>query len=323
MKSLGIFAVLSLVAAFAPACAHAQEKLGTSNGDMAVRGLKTSDFPRWKAVAPNIYEYEDLLEEDGHYISTDSLIVAASDGVLVVDGQGSPEHGQKMVDTIKKLTSQPVKYMIIASDHPDHTRGNGAFKKAWPSIVFISSPVSKQHLAKDANPPTETIADKRTFKLGNTEVEILNLGRAHTGGDLVAYLPQSKVMFMSEVYLRGVFPALRSAYPDEWVATIKKAEAMDVSLYLPGHGFVDDPATMRKDLGEYRKALEYVIAEGKRLHAAGVPCGGEVPVGSGPVSCPEAAKQANWGVYVDWAMPVSQEPLAIGKVYQQIEGKLK
>ena len=85
MKSLGIFAVLSLVAAFAPACAHAQEKLGTSNGDMAVRGLKTSDFPRWKAVAPNIYEYEDLLEEDGHYISTDSLIVAASDGVLVLD----------------------------------------------------------------------------------------------------------------------------------------------------------------------------------------------------------------------------------------------
>jgi glyoxylase-like metal-dependent hydrolase (beta-lactamase superfamily II) len=312
-------------ALLAPAGAYAQEKIGSMNGDMAERGLSTSNFPRYKQVAPNIYEYEGLhAPAHGNYIATVSLIVVTTDGVLVVDGQGDPKQGQEMVDNIKKLTSQPVKYMIIASDHGDHTGGNPAFKKAWPNIVFVSSPVSKQHLAKDANPPTETIADKRVFKLGGTEVDVLNLGRAHTGGDLVAYLPQSKVMFMSEVYLRGVFPAMRTAYPSEWIQTIKKAQAMDVSLYIPGHGFVDDPATMKKDLEASRKALEYVYAEGKRLHDAHVPCGGEgVPAGSGPVSCPEAAKQAKWGEYAHWALADTQEAMAIGKVYQELDGKLK
>ncbi len=150
----------------------------------------------------------------------------------------------------------------------------------------------------------------------------MNLGRAHTGGDLVVYLPQTKIMFMSEVYLRGVFPAMRSAYPSEWVETIKKAQAMDVSLYIAGHGFVDDPATMKKDLEESRKALASVIAEAKRLHAANVPCTVTPAArGSKPTLC-EAAQKANWGPYADWALASSQEQVAILKVYQEIEGKL-
>ena len=322
---LRMIAATALSALLIPLAAHAQEKIGTMNGDMAERGLKVSDFPRYKAVAPNIYEYEGLhAPAHGNYIATVSLIVITTDGVMVVDGQGDPKQGLDMVNNIKKLTNQPVKYMIIASDHGDHTSANTEFKKAWPNIVFISSPASKEHLAKDANPPTETIADKRVFKMGGTEIDVMNLGRAHTGGDLVAYLPQSKVMFMSEVYLRGVFPAMRTAYPSEWIQAVKKAQGMDVSLYIPGHGFVDDPATMKKDLEEAKKALEYVYAEGKRLHDAGVPCGGEgVPVGSGPVSCPEAAKKANWGPYAGWALADTQEALAVGKVYQELEGKLK
>ena len=60
------------------------------------------------------------------------------------------------------------------------------------------------------------------------------------------------------------------------------------------------------------------------LHDAGVPCGGKgIPVGGGPVSCPEAAKQAKWGEYANWALADTQEAMAIGKVYQELEGKLK
>ena len=183
----------------------------------------------------------------------------------------------------------------------------------------MSSPASQKTLANNANPPTETIADKRVIKMGNTEIQILNLGRAHTGGDLAVYLPQTKIMFMSEIYLRGVFPAMRSAFPSEWVATIKKAQAMDVSLYIAGHGFVDDPATMKKDLEESRKALVAVIAEAKRLHDANVPC--VAAQGRGAAPC-EAAQKANWGPYADWALSSSQGQVAIIKVYQELEGKL-
>ena len=319
------FAVAALAAALIfSASAHAAEDTKVSNGDIARRGLKVSDFPRWKQLAPNIYAYEGTHAPDaeGHVINTVSLIVVTTDGVLVADGQGDPAQGQAMVDNIKKLTAQPVKWMIVASDHIDHVGGNAAFKKAWPGIVFVSTPVSQRNLAKDANPPTETITDKRTFKMGATTIQVMNLGRAHTGGDLAVYLPDSKIMFMSEIYLRGVFPAMRSAYPSEWVDTIKKAQAMDVSLYIPGHGFVDDPATMKKELEESRKALEAVIAEVKRLHTAGIPCVVTPPApGTKPSLC-EAAQKANWGPYADWALSSSQGQLAVVKVYQEIEGKL-
>jgi glyoxylase-like metal-dependent hydrolase (beta-lactamase superfamily II) len=169
-------------------------------------------------------------------------------------------------------------------------------------------------MAKNAAPPTELVTDKRTLNVGGTEIQILNLGRAHTGGDLLVYLPASKIMFMSEVYLRGVFPAMRSAYPSEWVETIKKAQAMDVNLFIAGHGWVDDPASMKAGLEDFRKALEHVIAEGKRLHAAKVPC-------PDPAKC-EAVKQAKWGPADSLALKDSQAPIALAKVYQELDGKL-
>ena len=324
MKSLHIFVGLLVLGLIDTTAVHAQEKTNISNADLAIRGLKVSDFPRWKKLAPDVYSYEGTHspDADGRVINTVSLIVVTSEGVLVADGQGDVSQSQAMVENIKKLTPQPIKYMVIASDHGDHTGGNVAFKTAFPNIVFISSPASQKVLANNPNPPTETVADKRTIKMGSTEIQILNLGRAHTGGDLMVYLPQTKILFMSEVYLRGVFPAMRSAYPSEWVETIKKAQALDVSMYVPGHGFIDDAGTMKKDLEDSRKALVAVITEAKRLHAANVPCvAAPASPGSRPAPC-EAAQKANWGPYANWALSGSQAQMAILKVYQEIEGKL-
>jgi glyoxylase-like metal-dependent hydrolase (beta-lactamase superfamily II) len=211
----------------------------------------------------------------------------------------------------------------VGSDHGDHTGGNTAFKAAFPNVVFISSPASQRALANKPDPPTETISDKRVLKMGETELDILDLGRAHTGGDLVVYLPQSRIMFMSEVYLRGVFPAMRTAYPSEWVKTIEKAQAMHATWYIPAHGFVDDPATMKRDLEEARKALVYVIAEGKRLHDAGIPCVPEkVQPGQKPVVC-EAVPKASWVPYANLALRASQQQGAILRVYEELDGKLQ
>lgn len=289
------------------------------SGDIAKHGLKKADFPRWKELAPNVYAYEGLEFPDTAEIvvTTVSLVVVTPDGVVVVDGQGDLRQSQEMVDQIRKWTSQPLRYVVIASDHIDHVGGNAAFKAAYPGVVFMASPVSQLNLAKNENPPTEIVDGKRTLTLGGTEIQILNIGRGHTGGDLVAYLPQSKVLFMGELYMRHIFPALRSGFPSEWLATIKKAQGMDVSWYIPGHGLVGDRAAMKADLEGYRVSLEYVIAEAKRLHALGLPC----PNTGKPPSC-EALKQANWGPYLGWAWDENQARLAISKVYQEIEGKL-
>jgi glyoxylase-like metal-dependent hydrolase (beta-lactamase superfamily II) len=307
-----------LLAGFMALTAQASGPDSVRSSALSDNGLKKEDFPRWQKVGPDAYIFEGVHSPDpsGAIFTTVSLVVITKQGVLVVDGQGTVPETQQLIDQIKKVTSQPIKYVVVGSDHGDHTGGNAAFTTAYPEAVFVSTAFSKEALAKARNVavPTRLVKDREIIKLGGTEVQVLNLGRAHTGGDLVVYLPAGKVLFMSEVYLRGLFPAMRSAYPSEWLATIDKALAMDVSLYIPGHGFTDDGPSMKKDLVESRKATEYVIAESKRLHAAGLKC-------ESAKDCP-AVEQANWGPYKQWPASGSQGPVAVARVYQELEGKL-
>ena len=67
-------------------------------------------------------------------------------------------------------------------------------------------------------------------------------------------LPKQRLLFMSEAYLNRVFPAMRSAYPTEWVATIDQALAMDVDRFVPGHGFIEEPKASREELVAFQKA---------------------------------------------------------------------
>lgn len=284
--------------------------------DIAKRGLKTSDFPRWKQLTPNVYAYEDLLTSAGITFTTNSLIVVTTDGMVLVDGQDDPERGKLLVESLKKISPQPLKYVVVASDHVDHVGANTVLKQAFPNAVFVSSPASLKTMTdlKREVLPTETVADKRVLKVGATELQILNIGRGHTGGDLVVYLPESKVLFMSELYLHQVFPAMITAYPSEWAATIKKAQAMDVSWYVAGHGFIDDMATMKAGLNESLKATELVISEAKRLKAAGQTCESEK-------NCPAYA-QAKLAPYTDMTLSASQGPRALARVYMELDGKL-
>ena len=316
MRMLGL--TLALTSGVALASVALAAETFPKSADIKVRNLTEASFPRWQQLVPNVYAYEDTHSPDpsGGVINTVSLIVVTNDGVVLVDGQGDSMYGQRLVDSIKKLTPQPLKYVVVGSDHIDHVGGNPELKAAWPAAVWISSPASKATMERNKNAvlPTELVSDKRAMTVGGTEIQILNLGRAHTGGDLAVYLPATKVLFLGEIYLRDVFPAMRSAYPTEWIETIKKAEALNADWVIPGHGFVDSKAELKADLAESRKALEAVIAEVKRVHATGAKC-------ESPQNC-EAAKQANFGPYKDWALSGSQIPLAVAKVYQEIEGKL-
>jgi glyoxylase-like metal-dependent hydrolase (beta-lactamase superfamily II) len=230
--------------------------------------------------------------------------VVGNDGVLIADGQGSPAATQKMLDEIAKVTPKPVKWYIVGSDHGDHTAGNSVLPK---DITYIVSKASQARMKLSA--PAMT-GDQQVLDVGGIEVQAIYAGRAHTGGDLLVYLPKEKILFMSEVYLNRVFPAMRSAYPTEWVSVIDKALAMDVDRFVPGHGFIEEPKASREELIEYQKAMRYVIADVKRLHQLGL-------------SADDAAKQANWGPYKEWFLVEQQGPIAVRKVYEEIEGKLK
>jgi cyclase len=292
------FSVFSVMLVF---CASVSSEAQVRTAYPEKRGLKLSEFPRTIKLAENVYGYEDIRNPG---FTTVSLFVVGNDGVLLADGQGSPEATRKLVDAIAKVTPKPIKWYVVGSDHGDHTAGNAVLPK---DIKYIVTPFSKTQMKLDA---PAMVGDRQVIDIGGIEVQALALGRAHTGGDLLVYLPKQKILFMSEVYLNRVFPAMRSAYPSEWLAVINWALQLDVDRYVPGHGFIEEPKASREELVEYQKAMRAVIAEVNRLHKLGL-------------SADEAAKQAEWGPYKEWFLVEQQGPIAVRKIYEEIEGKLK
>jgi len=286
--------------------------------DPALRGYTEDDFPRVQELADGVYSYEQLRSAGDELFTTVSMFVVTSSGVLVADGQGSVEETQRLVETIRGVTDQPVTHVVVCSDHGDHTAGNSAFPE---TATFIAHPTSRAILEESAsNPnrpldappvivPTHLVEDSETIRLGDKEIQLRFLGRAHTGGDLVVYLPAERILFMSEAYLNRIFPAMRSAYPSEWVAMIERAQAMDVDTYVPGHGFVDSPSVLREELETYRQAVQQVIAEATRLHHTGI-------------SADVAGAQAVFGDLETWSLRASQGALAIQRVYMELNGEL-
>ena len=96
----------------------------------------------------------------------------------------------------------------------------------------------------------------------------------------------------------------------EWVATIDKALALPVDRFVPGHGFIEQPKASREELVTFQQALRAVIAETRRLHDLGL-------------RADAAVQKANWGPYGEWFLADQQAPIAVNKVYEEIEGKLK
>jgi glyoxylase-like metal-dependent hydrolase (beta-lactamase superfamily II) len=306
-----LFVATLLIAA--PLTAAAQVR----TADPVKRGLKETDVPRTIKVTENVYTYEDFHAGDEKFTTT-NMFVVTDDAVLVADGQGDAAATKALVDAIAKVTPKPIKYVVICSDHGDHTAGNASFPAG---VTYMIHPTSKAILDRQAASgrggagwklpaDAQIVADKKTLTLGREPVEILFLGRAHTGGDLSVYLPRQKILFMSEIFLNHVFPAMRSAYPADWPGALTRAEKMDVNIYIPGHGFTEKGEVSKEELRAYHKALDAVIAEATRLHNAGIPI-------------EDAIKQAKWGEYASWTLAKSQGPIAIRKVYEQLDGKIQ
>ena len=160
-------------------------------------------------------------------------------------------------------------------------------------------------------PPAAMTGDRQVIDVGGIEVQVLFLGRAHTGGDLHVLLPKQRILFMSEAYLNRVFPAMRSAYPDRVGRDHRQ-----------GAGAAGRPLRARPRL--------HRGADGLARGAGGVPgraAGGDrrdaAAARASGLRADAAVKQANWGPYAEWFLADQQAPIAVAKIYEEIEGTLK
>lgn len=300
-------ALLLLVIFTAPA--GSEEVLRTASP--AERGLTEDDFPRVQELAPNIYTYEALTGPADDRYTTNTLFVVTNAGVLVADGQGSPEETAELVAAISRMTDKQVTHVVICSDHGDHINGNTSFPEAATFIAQRNSLPALERAAESGGVLPNTIVDDRLdLQLGGMNIQILFLGRAHTGGDLFVWLPDEKILFTTEVFLNHMFSGFRTAYTREWIVAMNEAEKLGADLYIPGHGFIDDRQVLNEEWYRYKDHLQVVLEETERLHRAGL-------------TVEEAIEQANFGEYANWSGAESQGPIGIRRIYAELNGELE
>lgn len=170
-----------------------------------------------------------------------SMFVVTSAGVIATDpiGYGRPQMVETYVDEIKKVTNQPIRYLIYSHHHLDHIAGGKPFKAAGATVIAHKR--AKERLAALKDPhtvlPDETFDRTRTLKLGATMLELTYVGLNHSDSTIVMRLPKEKILFAVDFISVGSFPGrgMLDSYPVEWEDSLKNVMAMDWNTLIPGH----------------------------------------------------------------------------------------
>ena len=204
------------------------------------------------------------------YGNAQAMFVVTKEGVIATDpiGYGRPQAVTTYLEEIKKVTNQPVRYVIYSHHHFDHIAGGKPFKDA--GATFIAHKKAKERLEQLKDPhtviPDETIDDKRTLTLGGTALELTYLGLNHSDSTLVMRLPAERIIFTVDWLPVGSLPArgMIDSYPLEWEDSIKKVLAMDWERLIPGHPGTGGRLGTKKDAQDMLTFLQEASAEVKK-----------------------------------------------------------
>jgi len=235
--------------------------------------------PRAVSVAPDTYMVQGVSalgsSANRNFISNAAFVVTP-EGVLVVDALGSPALALELLAEIRRITSAPVRYVVMTHYHADHIYGLQAFKDAGATIIaqrdgllYLNSDtaqlrlkVSREQLAPAVNEHTRLVAADRwidrpmTLQLGGLDFLLQPAGPAHTLEDLVVWVPQRKLLFAGDLVFRDRIPFVGQADSGRWITALDTLLAFDAQVIVPGHGPVSTSA--RADLELTRDYLIFL-----------------------------------------------------------------
>ncbi|MGB1013755.1 MAG: MBL fold metallo-hydrolase, partial [Nannocystaceae bacterium] len=114
--------------------------------------------------------------------------------------------------------------------------------------------------------PTKTFDDHLTVTVGTREVELIEVGPAHTRGDVLVHVPKDRTVFTGDILFIGGHPIVWEGPVSNWIRACERIEAMDVETVVPGHG----PMTDKAGVASVRGYLEYLQEQARRRFDAGM-----------------------------------------------------
>ncbi len=232
----------------------------------------------FRPVAPNVYAYVGDIEGrtyENEALNANLGLVVTPAGALLIDSGASFQGAKQIADAAKKVTPQPIRWVINTGGQDHRWLGNGYFKAQGAEIMAhaaaeadmkargpehlrANAPVLKEKMdGTEPVLPTRWLTGPDTkLDLGGVAVQVVHRGGGHTPGDSMVWLPQSGVVFTGDVVyvdrILGLHPVSKTK---NWVQSFQALEALAPTVVVPGHGSVTTLARAQKDTGELLKAL--------------------------------------------------------------------
>ena len=207
---------------------------------------KTISFPE---IGPDLYAF--TAEGDPN-----TGVIIGDDSVMVVDAQATPKMAEQVIERIRGVTDKPIKYVTLSHYHAVRVLGASAYdaseiiasetcramihergQEDWDS-EFGRFPRLFQ--AAETIPgltwPTVTFKRRMTVHMGRRRVELMHLGRAHTAGDIVAWVPDAGVMFSGDIVEYHSACYCGDGHFADWPVTLDAIAALRPQALSPGRG---------------------------------------------------------------------------------------
>ena len=185
-----------------------------------------------------------------------SGVVVGDDAVMVLDTQATPIMAQDVIGRIRGVTDEPIRYVVLTHYHAVRVLGASAYgathviasqdtrdlivERGEQDYASEVGRFPRLFRAVESIPgltwPNVTFRGEMRVWLGRTEVQLLQLGRGHTKGDTVAWLPASEVLFSGDLVEFGATPYTGDAYLTDWPATLDRLAALNPQALVPGRG---------------------------------------------------------------------------------------
>jgi len=214
-----------------------------STGDLADKPIT------FDAIGPDLYAF--TAEGDPN-----SGVIVGDDGVMVIDAQATPVMARQVIDRVAEITDKPIKYVLLTHYHAVRVLGASAYagaeilaSEATRALIVergkadMDSEIGRfprLFRAVESIPgltwPSVTFPDQMSVWLGRREVRIMHIGRGHTAGDVVAFVPDANVVFSGDLVEYHSACYCGDAHFTDWPATLDRLAEFSAKALLPGRG---------------------------------------------------------------------------------------
>jgi glyoxylase-like metal-dependent hydrolase (beta-lactamase superfamily II) len=258
----------------------------------------------------------------GHYVFSsgtfNSGIIVTSEGVVVLDALNSEPVGRAEREAIANTIRQPVRVLVSSTFHNNYSKGNVAYADVWKighenyrtDLLALMQRDMASAEEQKARLPNETYRDRVTLYLGGKEIQILYVGRAHTRGDSIIYVPQDRIAYLSELFFAEQFLFIDDGYGLDWLKALDAVEALGAEIFVPAHGPIPaDPRETRQGLSRFRQMLVDIRDAVQSEIARGA-------------TEDQAVAAIRWPQYEKMQSYNAQREVAVRRLYRQLTGAL-